>query len=388
MATTLAGDSAKGARLFVDPAAFKSSVHGKLGFSCTMCHQGMSDYPHTRVTPVDCSGCHNGTKDQLAKSVHGRVHPVTGTAPATCADCHGSHYIRRPTDPKSSVNRLTQFETCAMCHSDREKMARFGQENVEAVPTYLESVHGRALVEKGLSVAPVCTDCHGRQGTGAHQIQVVASPESPVNRAHVVETCGRCHGGIVQAYDRGIHGKMYQQGNRDVPTCVDCHTEHGVRAITNPGSSVYPTHIARTCSKCHEREDLNVRYGLPSSRRDTYLGSFHGIALEAGQLTVANCESCHGAHDILPSSDSASSVNPANLVRTCGRCHPGIGERVREGKIHVASVRHDINLFAFGVQWLYYVLIAGIVLFAATMIALDQYRHRVVDPRRRGKSHG
>ncbi len=388
MAAALAGDSAKGARLFVDPAVFKGSVHGKMGFGCTMCHQGMSAYPHTRVTPVDCSGCHSGTKEQVAHSVHGRVHPVSGTVPATCADCHGSHDIRPRADPKSSVNRLTQFETCARCHSNRERMARFGQQNVEAVPTYLESVHGRALVEKGLSVAPVCTDCHGQQGTGAHQIQVVSSAESPMNRAHVVQTCGRCHSGIVQAYDRGIHGQEYDQGNPDVPTCIDCHTEHAVQPITSPGSSVYPTHIARTCSRCHEREDLNARYGLPSARRDTYLGSFHGIALEAGQLTVANCESCHGAHDILPASDSASSINPANLAQTCGRCHPGIGERVTEGKIHVASVRKDINLFAYGVQWMYYALIAGIVVFAASMIALDQYRHWVVDPRRRGQDHG
>jgi ABC-type polysaccharide/polyol phosphate export permease len=60
---------------------------------------------------------------------------------------------------------------------------------------------------------------------------------------------------------------------------------------------------------------------------------------------------------------------------------------VTEGKIHVASVREDINLFAYGVQWFYYLLIAGIILFAAGMIALDQYRHRVVDPRRRGHGH-
>jgi hypothetical protein len=60
---------------------------------------------------------------------------------------------------------------------------------------------------------------------------------------------------------------------------------------------------------------------------------------------------------------------------------------VSEGKIHVASVREDINLAAWIIQKLYYLLIAGIVLFALTMIALDQYRHRVVDPRRRRPTH-
>lgn len=387
-AVALAGDSAKGARLFVDPAQFKGSVHGKLGFDCTTCHQSISGYPHTKVTPVDCGGCHGDAAKQLAGSVHGRANAETGTAPAGCADCHGGHYILRPADPASKVNRLSQFKVCATCHSDSTHMARFGQANSATVRTYLESVHGKALLEKGLSIAPVCTDCHGQQGTGAHQIQPVSSPQSPMNRARVVATCGNCHQGIVNAYTRGIHGKMYAAGNQDVPTCIDCHTEHGVQRISSPGSSVYPTHIATTCSRCHEREELNARYGLPSARRDTYLGSFHGIALEAGQLTVANCESCHGSHEILPSSDTASSISPAHLVETCGRCHPGIGERVTEGKIHVASVRRDINTFAYGVQILYYVLIAGIVLFAAAMIALDQYRHRVVDPRRREKDHG
>ncbi|MBI2535568.1 MAG: cytochrome c3 family protein [Gemmatimonadetes bacterium] len=207
MAASLAADSAGGARLFVDPAVFKSSVHGQVGFTCTMCHQSISDYPHARVIPVDCGGCHSAAKDELEGSVHGRVHPTAGTIPATCADCHGSHDIRRPADPQSAVYRLTQFQACAGCHSDREKMARFGQGGVEAVPTYLESVHGRALIQKGLSVAPVCTDCHGQPGTGAHEIQIVASPASPMNRAHVIETCGRCHQGIVTAFQRGIHGR-------------------------------------------------------------------------------------------------------------------------------------------------------------------------------------
>jgi hypothetical protein len=387
MASSLAADSAAGARLFVDPAGFQSSIHGQIGFTCTMCHQSISDYPHERVTPVDCGGCHGPAKDELEGSVHGRVHPTSGTVPATCADCHGSHDIRRPVDPQSAVYRLTQFQACASCHSDPARMARFGQGVVEAVPTYIESVHGRALIHKGLSVAPVCTDCHGQPGTGAHEVQIVASPASPMNRAHVIETCGRCHQGIVTAYRQGIHGRKFTEGNTDVPTCVDCHTEHAIQSITSPGSSVYPSRVAGTCLACHEREDLNARYGLPSARRQTYLGSFHGIAMVSGQLTAANCESCHGAHDIRPSSDSTSSVAPANLVATCGRCHPGIGARVTEGKIHVASVREDINLFAYGVQWFYYLLIAGIVLFAAGMIALDQYRHRVVDPRLRGHGH-
>jgi hypothetical protein len=39
------------------------------------------------------------------------------------------------------------------------------------------------------------------------------------------------------------------------------------------------------------------------------------------------CTNCHTAHNELPKSDPASSVNPANLPATCGKCHHGIEEQ-------------------------------------------------------------
>ena len=38
-----------------------------------------------------------------------------------------------------------------------------------------------------------------------------------------------------------------------------------------------------------------------------------------------SCWDCHQAHDIQPKSEPASSVAPAHLVETCGKCHTGIG---------------------------------------------------------------
>ncbi len=81
MATSLAADSAAAARLFVDPAVFKGSIHGQMGFTCTMCHQGISDYPHTRVTPVDCGGCHGKAKDELKIRNHPTAHVFSQCVP-------------------------------------------------------------------------------------------------------------------------------------------------------------------------------------------------------------------------------------------------------------------------------------------------------------------
>jgi hypothetical protein len=267
-------------------------------------------------------------------------------------------------------------------------MARFGQENVSTVSSYLGSVHGHGLLEKGLTVAPVCTDCHGEVTNGAHTIVVVSDSMSRMHRAHVVETCGRCHAGIMAQYDRGIHGELYLAGNPDTPTCVSCHAEHGVQAIASPESGVNPRHIAQTCTACHDTEEFNLKYGIATARGRTFSESFHGVALEAGQVTVANCESCHGAHEILPSSDPRSMIYPANLQATCGKCHPGIGAGVAEGPIHVASLVDERGGLGWIVKWAYVLIIGTTVLYSAGLIFLDQYRHWIVEPRQSGGHHG
>jgi cytochrome b subunit of formate dehydrogenase len=67
---------------------------------------------------------------------------------------------------------------------------------------------------------------------------------------------------------------------------------------------------------------------LPPNVFVTYIQSFHGLALQGGNLAAANCASCHGVHDILPASNPLSTINPKNLPQTCGKCHPGIGTRL------------------------------------------------------------
>jgi cytochrome b subunit of formate dehydrogenase len=58
-----------------------------------------------------------------------------------------------------------------------------------------------------------------------------------------------------------------------------------------------------------------------------------------GSKVAANCASCHGVHNILPSSDVRSTINPVNLAKTCGQCHPGAGENFIKGKIHIDAAQ-------------------------------------------------
>jgi len=72
---------------------------------------------------------------------------------------------------------------------------------------------------------------------------------------------------------------------------------------------------------------LSDEFGVQGNRVSTYLDSYHGLASEGGSLVVANCASCHGVHNIFPSSDPRSTINKANLDVTCGKCHQGVTQK-------------------------------------------------------------
>jgi hypothetical protein len=82
---------------------------------------------------------------------------------------------------------------------------------------------------------------------------------------------------------------------------------------------------------------FNEKFNIPFNPVKTFKHSFHGIANELGSRKVANCASCHTAHNVLPPTDPRSSVNPANIPSTCGKagCHPGANANYARGRFHI-----------------------------------------------------
>ncbi len=123
------------------------------------------------------------------------------------------------------------------------------------------------------------------------------------------------------------------RGITQAPLCTDCHGEHKIIKHTNEASPVNAAHIRDTCGSCHGDVLLTRKFGLPSDRLVSFDSSFHGLAAKAGNQTVANCASCHGVHNILPSSDpkshhqrqeSAQDLRPVPSRRRNAFCHqPG-----------------------------------------------------------------
>jgi hypothetical protein len=115
------------------------------------------------------------------------------------------------------------------------------------------------------------------------------------------------------------------------------------------------------------------------------MDSFHGVALEYGMTTVANCASCHGFHGILPASDPASSVNKANLPKTCGKCHPNAGVNFAKGNVHV-EVTPQKALGVFTVRVFYTIFIGTLVILFVLHIAMDLLGRRRRGERKTGGS--
>jgi hypothetical protein len=139
---------------------------------------------------------------------------------------------------------------------------------------------------------------------------VPASAQDAGTTPHENDACLMCHGDESAARADGtsvyvdiarleasIHGQLQME-------CVTCHAD--AATVEFP----HPEKLARVdCSTCHD------------SAAEHFRKSVHARAFEAGTWPTGACVSCHGAHDILPSSDPESRSNPFNQPRTCGGCH-------------------------------------------------------------------
>lgn len=357
----------------VDLVAFQASKHADMG--CVGCHSSITRLPHAeKPAPVNCASCHEDQVKAYAKSVHGLAMQKGMADSATCKSCHGSaHQILSSGAPASPVNSKNLPDTCGACHSNPDFLAKHKIPFAKPVEAYRLSVHGRE-VAKGNASAASCSNCHG-----SHDILPSSDPKAKVNRANVAETCGVCHSDIQAVYADSVHGLAVKRGSKDSPTCTGCHGEHNILAPKELGSLVNAARVSTvTCGRCHGDERLNSRYSF-GDKVPAFQDSFHGLAIRGGQKTAANCASCHGVHNILRSEDIRSTVNPANLQLTCGQCHPGLGEKITRGKVHVRTAGGAEHVTVKWIRWAYYALIPmtiGFMLFHNGLDYLAKLRRR------------
>lgn len=190
--------------------------------SCQKCHVDYryDDQPAaTKLWNINaglaCAECHQKAKEEkdrkpvadYNKSIHAEQIRKGNYNAATCASCHGGHFIYT-LDTEQAKLRMHQsaYRVCARCKQHGNDYA-----------TYNDYYHGRAY-KQGAADAPACWECHG-----AHAVQPSARPDSAVNAKNLGTTCSGanrtdgtgCHKGSTESFGANaedlIHRKVQAQ---------------------------------------------------------------------------------------------------------------------------------------------------------------------------------
>lgn len=296
----------KEVNLYVDPDVFAASTHGD--WACIDCHVDIKESPHDGgLAPANCAGCHDDIQSEYNRSIHGAVQILGNEDVASCGDCHGSHDIQQVDDIRSPVYKMNLARTCAKCHDNEGLTDEYRMRVQGAGSHFAESIHGQALMQHGLIVAPSCNDCHG-----VHNIKRAVDKDSMVHHQNIDQTCGQCHIGVAEKYAQSVHGQHLDDDGKMVAVCNDCHTAHDIEL---PSTAHFKATSDEKCGSCHA--DMLEKY------HETY----HGKAMVLGEANkapeVAACYDCHGHHEIKSLDDENCTLAPGNIVATCASCHEG-----------------------------------------------------------------
>jgi cytochrome b subunit of formate dehydrogenase len=210
--------------------------------------------------------------------------------------------------------------------------------------SYIDSIHGKGLLQSGLVVTATCVDCHG-----AHRQLPTGDPRSIVHPENVTGTCGKCHHGIAEVFKSSIHWPENSRTERELPTCEDCHTSH---TIGRTDKLDFRFLMMDQCGRCHEKE------------AETFFETFHGKVSNLGLAGAAKCYDCHGTHDILPTNNPASALGRDRVVETCGQCHEGAHRQFAGYLSHATHHDADKYPWLFWSFWIMTALLIGTLSFA------------------------
>lgn len=303
------------AGLHVPEELYQTSVHGELRYACVQCHTTVGNYPHPPFNAQD-------TRD------------IT----------------------------IQLNESCKRCHSQQALLAR-------------DSVHAIAM-QAGNRNAALCVDCHS-----AHTTQRLTDPATgkltAAARKWVPQTCAKCHYAIYQKYTTSVHGSaLLDEGNTDVPTCIDCH---GVHNIEDPTTTQFRLKSPDLCADCHTDAQLMAKYGLSTDVLRTYVADFHGTTVTLFEKQHPDqetnkpvCYDCHGIHDIKSVKDPVSGIHiKENLLIRCQACHPDANINFPDAWMSHYIPTADRHPLIFTVNMFYLIMIPTVLGGMAILVGLD-----------------
>ncbi len=327
--------------LFVDINEHNNSAHKDN--SCIKCHTNISITNNPiclNSGKVDCSICHESQVSDYQISEHGKVSKAGNKNAPTCQSCHGKHGIMKKSNVNSPTFQTNIPELCGECHGHKTALSADPEFMDDVLIDYSMSIHGKGLLESGLTVTASCVDCHS-----SHRELKASDPMSAVHENNIAATCAKCHQGIYEKFRKSIHHPDVSDSDKKLPTCKDCHSSHTIERVDR---NDFRQTILMQCGECHEEVTK------------TYFETFHGKVSILGSAKTAKCHDCHGSHNILPQYNPESTLSRENIIQTCQTCHPNSNRKFVGYLTH--ATHHDRKKFPI----LYYTFWAMTILLVTT----------------------
>ncbi len=243
-------------------------------------------------------------------------------------------------------------DECFRCHGSEDVRDVTVEAGGEQKSIYVD----REVFERSRHGRLACTSCHIGFKPGQHDAE---QTEGWFETAKI-GACRDCHADVFSMYRGSFHGDLvFNESSGEAPVCADCHEAHN---IVPPESVEFRRQIDGLCAGCHQ------------DALQTYLDSYHGKASTLGALETAVCTDCHGGHRILAASDPESMVNEANLIETCGDCHPGANDNFVQFMVHVDPRSPSSSFLVFFFYAAYVALISVVFTFGFVHSGLYIYR--------------
>ncbi len=149
-------------------------------------------------------------------------------------------------------------------------------------------------------------------------------------------TCLACHNAIKGKLrtetgiliDLNVDGEKYSESVHGGFDCVSCHKQFSSNPHSPSKIATAPKDIASLASKLSHKAKVDpvALAACSECHGDVYkswIESVHGNnIIQKRSADGPSCIDCHGSpHYIMPRNSGASSVNKANVVKTCGECH-------------------------------------------------------------------
>ena len=332
--------------LFINPVWSGKALAFEDDSGCLLCHK----YPKmSRITDEGVKRTYHIMPATFGSTVHRNV---------PCTDCHS--YIKQL--PHREVKEGVKCDS--ECHSIKNPATGKNFSHKTIYDKYRGSVHGRKKIATGLDAdKPYCITCHTNP---------IYNPNEDKLPKNIVDRCVVCH------EDRDFVTNWYK------------HTSRRIREVKRS-----PSEIVQLCSNCHGDKILVQRHLEAAKKEGRELGrkyaiavesydeSFHGKVTNYGFTRAANCLDCHAekqnyylnVHDIRPSRDPRSPVNPANKLKTCQNCHTRADENYAALDPHPTSNK-KLNAFRYYANKIYGWVGDSVLAFLIAMALLETIGRR------------